>query len=199
MKNKLGTERRNLEYFEPQGLWASLKRSARQHGFNGTWGTIYYAFVKNIEWLLHILGQKLPFTGLRVKLHRMRGVNIGKNVFIGYNCVLDEVFPDFITIEDNSGLNGNVFLLVHTTPSEVFKGLFESFVAPIVIKSYSWIGINSTIMPGVTVGPFSVVSSGSVVFENVPPYTVVRGNPAKVVAKLPKRIINININKLGLN
>ena len=198
MRNKLGTERRNLEYFEHQGLWKSLKRSAKQHGFNGTFGTIYYAIVKNVDWILHIFAQKLPFTGIRIKLHKFRGVNIGKNVFIGYNCTLDEVFPDFITIKDYCGLNGSVTLLTHTTPGIEFKSLFESYVSPIIINSHSWIGINSTIMPGVTIGPFSVVAAGSVVFEDVPPYTVVRGNPAKVVAKLPNRIINKNINKMGL-
>jgi acetyltransferase-like isoleucine patch superfamily enzyme len=41
-------------------------------------------------------------------------------------------------------------------------------------------------MPGVTVGKASVVTSGSVVVTNVPPYTMVQGNPAKVIKQFPR-------------
>jgi acetyltransferase-like isoleucine patch superfamily enzyme len=59
-------------------------------------------------------------------------------------------------------------------------------VRPIVIRDNVWIGVNSLIFPGVTIGEGSVVSAGSVVTGDVPPYTVVAGNPARKVAALPQ-------------
>lgn len=55
---------------------------------------------------------------------------------------------------------------------------------PIVIEDKAWIGFDSTILKGVTIGEGSVVGAKSVVTRNVDPYTVVAGNPAKVVRKL---------------
>ena len=49
-----------------------------------------------------------------------------------------------------------------------------------------WIGLNSIILKGVNIGKCSIVAAGSVVTKNVPPYTVVAGNPARVVKTLEK-------------
>ena len=57
-------------------------------------------------------------------------------------------------------------------------------IAPVVIKRRSWIGFNSTILKGVTVGEGAVVAAASVVTKDVEPYTVVAGNPAKIVRTL---------------
>lgn len=51
----------------------------------------------------------------------------------------------------------------------------------VVIESNVWIGLGATIMPGVRVGEGAVVAAGSVVTKDVPPMTVVAGNPAKIV------------------
>jgi acetyltransferase-like isoleucine patch superfamily enzyme len=55
---------------------------------------------------------------------------------------------------------------------------------PIVIEPNVWIGFEACVLPGVTVGRGSVVGARSVVIETVPPYTVVVGNPARVIRKL---------------
>jgi acetyltransferase-like isoleucine patch superfamily enzyme len=57
-------------------------------------------------------------------------------------------------------------------------------VRPIRIDDNVWIGARATIFPGVTIGTGSVVSAGAVVMSDVPPYTVVAGNPARKVAAL---------------
>lgn len=53
---------------------------------------------------------------------------------------------------------------------------------PIVIEDNVWVGCNSIILKGVTIGEGSIVSAGSVVMDDVPPYSIVRGNPAVVVS-----------------
>lgn len=56
---------------------------------------------------------------------------------------------------------------------------------PIVVEDGVWIGMHSLILPGVTLGQGCVVSAGSVVTQDVPPNTLVAGNPAIVQQKLP--------------
>jgi len=58
-------------------------------------------------------------------------------------------------------------------------------VKPVVLEDHCFIGVNAVVMPGVTVGKASVVASGSVVVSNVPPFTMVSGNPAKVIKRFP--------------
>ena len=53
--------------------------------------------------------------------------------------------------------------------------------APIVIEDESWIGSNSVVLPGVTIGKHCVVAAGSIVIKDVPPWSVVAGNPARII------------------
>lgn len=52
---------------------------------------------------------------------------------------------------------------------------------PIVIEDDVWIGVNAMVMPGVKIGKGAIISSGSVVFMDIPEYSIVAGNPARVV------------------
>jgi acetyltransferase-like isoleucine patch superfamily enzyme len=58
--------------------------------------------------------------------------------------------------------------------------------APILIKSNAWIGMDALIMKGVTIGEGAIVAARSVVTKDVPPFTIVGGNPAKVIKTLSR-------------
>jgi acetyltransferase-like isoleucine patch superfamily enzyme len=58
---------------------------------------------------------------------------------------------------------------------------------PISLGRNSWVGFDSCVLPGVTIGEGSIVGARSVVLEDVPPYTVVAGNPARVIRRLDPR------------
>ena len=169
---------KNLPYYKPaqklsdQIIHSSSKRKMTKLGF----------IIKKIR--NYRLGKKAlshPVNNVRIKCHRKRGVHIGSGVMIGIGCVLDHAFPEYITMEDNTALAGNVYIICHSNPYEHFKGKLLSYVAPVIIKKGSWVGVNATILPGVTVGENSVISAGAVVSKDVPPNTIVAGNPAAVI------------------
>lgn len=109
---------------------------------------------------------------LRVALHRARGVQIGNNVWIGYDVILDTSRPFLITLEDGCALSMRVTVVAHFRGSTGVKVERDAFIGP-----------GAIILPGVVVGRGAVVTAGSVVTRSVPPMTVVQGNPAAPVAK----------------
>jgi acetyltransferase-like isoleucine patch superfamily enzyme len=108
----------------------------------------------------------------RVRLHRARGVNIGRNVWIGYDAILDTSWPQLITIEDGVSIGIRVTVIAHFRESQGVKIEHDAFIGPGVI-----------ILPNVVVGHGAVVTAGSVVTRSIAPMTLVRGNPAVPVAK----------------
>ncbi|WP_406656885.1 acyltransferase [Methanolobus sp. ZRKC2] len=135
----------------------------------------------------------LPMTpSMRVKCQRIRGVNIGENVFVGFEVYMDPVHPQMITIEDDVAISGRNSILVHTSPPSYFREshprmskLFAK-TSPVTIKRGAWIAIDVVILPGVTIGENSIVTAGSVVSKDIPPNCIARGNPAEVVLRLDK-------------
>ena len=124
---------------------------------------------------------------MRCRLERMRGVKIGKNVFLTGGNILDRVRPDLITIEDDVSLAGGVCILTHSNPTGPIREILgpkSNIIKPVHIKRGAWITINCTILPGVTIGECAIVATGSVVNKDVAPYTIVAGNPARFVKKI---------------
>jgi len=123
--------------------------------------------------VLQHLARMLPGAqSLRVALHRARGVQIGQNVWIGYDVVLDTSRPFLITLEDGCVLSMRVTVLAHFRESTGVKVERDAFV-----------GAGALILPNVVIGQGAVVAAGSVVTRSVAPLTMVQGNPAVPVAK----------------
>ena len=146
------------------------------------------SFIKGV-WsrYLQALAMYMPMLpSTRVFLQRMRGAKIGKNVFLGAEVMIDPVFPNLVTIEDNVTIAGRNILQAHSDRSfEPNKGtLTESKFLPIKIERWAWITIGVIILPGVTIGHNAVVAAGAVVTKDVPPFTMVAGVPAKIIKRL---------------
>lgn len=181
MKAYLELKRQPLPHYKRANLWATIHRSARVHGYRCA---LWFAIIR---WKDHVFNQwamRCPWNGLRIRLQRWRGVKIGKHVHIGPGCTLDYPYPYFVIIEDGASLAGNNYVLAHSTPMEYHKQCVESFVAPTVIGRNVWVGVNATILPGVTIGKGAIVAAGAVVTKDVPPRTLVAGVPAKIVKEL---------------
>ena len=123
----------------------------------------------------------------RCRIERLRGVKVGKHVFLAGGNVLDRVRPDLITIEDYVSIAGGVYVLTHSNPTTPLRKILSESsnkIAPVVIKKGAWVGVNSVILPGVTIGENAIVAAGSVVAKDVAPYTVVGGAIAKEIKKI---------------
>lgn len=131
-----------------------------------------------------------PFNSLRVKMHRRRGVHIGKNVYIGQQCCLDNAYPEFIFIEDNVSIVNETTILTHVNPYEHFRGIIESRVVPVVVEEGAWIGAKCILTAGAHIGKYSIVSAGSVVGRKMPAYSMIAGNPAKKIYDFKDSMLN---------
>lgn len=131
--------------------------------------------------LLMLIAYACPSNGLRIKLHRLRGVTIGKAVYLGMFCFLDNLYPEYIEIRDNASVNAGTMILTHFNPMRQYAPIFKARVAPVIVGTKAIVAVRSILLPGVTIGESAIVSAGSVVEKDVPAYTLVRGNPAKKV------------------
>lgn len=128
-----------------------------------------------------------PFVGFNAFLHELRGVCMGKEVKIAHDVLLDPVEPCSITLEDYVTISPRVTIFAHTNPTlPLYEYMGPRTVHPVRIKKGSWIGTGAIILPGVTIGEYSVVGAGSVVTKDVPDHTLVTGVPAKPVKSLKK-------------
>ncbi len=113
-------------------------------------------------------------------------VRLGNYVYANFNLTL--VDDGYIDIGDNVMFAPNVTVITATHP--VLPALREKglqFNVDVKICNNVWIGAGAIIMPGITVGENSVVGAGSVVTKDVPPNTVVVGNPARVLREIGER------------
>ena len=184
MKNKLS--KKKLNYTEGKGFIKTLKISGENHGARGIFQLTLYLLKRLSNLSLHQIAQIAPYNKFRTMLHKTRGVNIGNRVQVGIDVWIDEAFPEYVFIEDNVAISIGCKILSHSIPPEYHRKKLISYAAPVYIKKNVWIGVACIILPGVTIGEGSVISAGSVVSTNIPPHSIVRGNPAQVVGVIKK-------------
>ena len=118
-------------------------------------------------------------------------VEIQKNVFIGKNCKISShtFICEGVTIEDNVFIGHNVAFINDSFPrATTGDGKLQTEadwkVEPTLVKKSASIGSGSTILANVTIGENAIIGAGSVVTKNVPPDTIVAGNPAKTLRRV---------------
>ena len=139
------------------------------------------------SWILHSLAYCSPHSGFAVSMQRARGVKIGKNCHISPYVQIDLVYPHLIQIENNVTIATNTLIFAHVNPTAnlfLKKTEYPRKVKSVVIKSGVVLFPGSIIIAGVTIGENSLVGAGSVVSNDVPEYSVVVGNPARIVKKI---------------
>jgi len=110
-----------------------------------------------------------------------RDFSIGDNSGVGINCLVQSG----TVIGDNVMMGPEVFIYTknHRHDRTDIPMIQQGFdrIDPVTIKNDVWIGYRVIILPGVTINEGTVVGAGAVVAHDTPPYSVVAGNPAKVV------------------
>ncbi|MDF0677012.1 MAG: sugar O-acetyltransferase [Nitrospira sp.] len=111
-------------------------------------------------------------------------IRLGRNAFINFNCIFLDCAP--IEIGDNLQMGPAVqlYTAAHPLEADVRRSGLE-YARPIRIGSDVWIGGGAIVLPGVTIGEGAVIGAGSVVVRDVPPGSVVVGNPARVSRAVP--------------
>lgn len=168
-----------------KGLLGDAASSAKDRGDRSVlWLAMNYLWR---NWLLGHLVRVAP-RGVILTLHKWRGVKMGRDVFIDPTAIVETAFPENITIGNDVRITAGCVIMSHIKAPHYLRetGLVPVVLKPVVLEDHCFIGVNSVILPGVTVGKASVVTSGSVVMNNVPPYTMVQGNPARVIKQFPK-------------
>ncbi len=131
---------------------------------------------------------------LRPFILRRMGCKVGKGCFIGDYVRVDTSHTDMITVEDNVSIASGSRLLCHQRDfSDFCVGddymKLGYVVKPIVLKKGCLVGMESFVMPGVTIGEGAIVGAGSLVTKDIPAWTIAAGRPAKVLKQIPKREI----------
>ena len=107
-----------------------------------------------------------------------KNIRVGKNVFINHCCEFMD--RGGIILEDDVLIAPKVNLITINHPVDP-SIRSSTYCAPIIIRKKAWIGVAASIMPGVTVGENSIVAANAVVTKDVPPNTIVGGNPANII------------------
>jgi acetyltransferase-like isoleucine patch superfamily enzyme len=139
-------------------------------------------FKRAIRNLLSIFAWYMPWKRFRAIFHKLRGVKIYKNVEIGYMVFIDNRRPELVTIEENATVTSMCILLAHDLSMRYIDG--TEIIGETTIKKGAFIGMNSTIMPGVTIGENCIIACGSVVTKDTESNSIYGGVPAKLIKKI---------------
>ena len=129
------------------------------------------------KWLSAKIIPHIVLNELRIFLYRLCGYNIGKNVFIGMRCYLDDLEPNLLTIEDNCIISYGVFFACHGRNQQH---------TPILIKKGAYIGMRSNVISGktgVTIGENAVIGACTLVNKSIPDGATAVGVPCRIITK----------------
>ncbi len=121
-------------------------------------------------------------TERRWRILRARGMHIGRDVWLPASTWIDDSHAYLIHIGDHCGFGEGCLLLAHDAQMDEF--LDAARVGRVVIRESSHIGAHTIVLPGVEIGPRTIVGAGSIVSRSLPPETVCAGNPARVLCSL---------------
>jgi acetyltransferase-like isoleucine patch superfamily enzyme len=123
-------------------------------------------------------------------------ISIGRNTFIGFSLLASSTR---IEVGDDILISGGCYILDHNSHAigwtqrkqdvrDWYRGKKDWThvkVKPVKIGNKSWVGLNVIILKGVEIGEGAIVAAGSVVVKSVPAWTIVAGNPARVIREIP--------------
>lgn len=146
----------------------------------------------------HLIIGRQSIVETKIVFERDRAaVSVGDRTFIGAGMM---TVAHNITIGNDVMIAWGVSVSDHNSHSVVFSERMDDVVdwlkgeknwsnvryAPVRVCDKVWIGFDSIILKGTTIGEGAVVGAGSVVTKDVPPWTIVAGNPARIIREIPE-------------
>ncbi len=110
-------------------------------------------------------------------------IEVGKNFFANYNCMILDVAR--VVIGDNCQMAPNVAIYTagHPVHPDTRNTAYE-YGIEVTIGDNVWIGGNTVICPGVHIGSNTVIGAGSVVTRDIPDWVIAAGNPCRVIREI---------------
>lgn len=173
--------------------------SEKEYGDVSLWRVIKQFFrnihLKHLEKMLDRFYLE-PFAPrkLRPILIRKMGCHVGKNTFFGDYVRMDTSYADMIYIGDYTHITSGCRILCHQRDlTNYCKGDNAADLGyktgEVHIGKGVMVGMETIIMPGVTIGDGAIIGAGSIVTKDIPAWTIATGRPARVVKEIPKKEI----------
>lgn len=149
----------------------------------------FFNFIFLFKGVLGYIAYVIIFpTWLSALVHKIRGVKIDKykTVYIAPNVLIDNSFPENITVGNYVYLTRGCKIIAHTafTPIAQEYTKCEYVLGSVVIEDGAYIGVNAVVLPNVRIGKCAVIGSGAVVTKDIPDYAIAVGCPAKVIGDI---------------
>jgi maltose O-acetyltransferase len=144
--------------------------------------------------ILKLFVKHMPIFQLRAAMLRWCGYGVGKEVFIGEDLIIIDELEDrgMVTIGDRAAIAPRVTLVVSSRPNASRIAPYVNVNhGPIVIESDAWIGTGVVVFPNTRIGEGAIVSANSVVTQDVKPYTLVGGQPARMIKMVSVPWVNL--------
>jgi acetyltransferase-like isoleucine patch superfamily enzyme len=144
-----------------------------------------------------VLLSPINYRKIRPIIWRWMGAKVGKNCFIGYEVWIDMTNTHLVELEDHVHIANRCLLLCHQRDLSNYHvgddyAKLGYIRRKIHLKKGCLIGMDTIIMPGVTVGEGAIIGAGSLVSKDIPAWTIAAGRPAKVIKQVPERKNKIN-------
>ena len=139
-------------------------------------------YSKTVQGILHVLAMNAPHERVSILFYRMRGTKIGKNVYIDRGVFIEGWRPHLVIVEDNVEIGPKVIIVaIDSSYNTISQRNIPILYGNVTVERNAYIGAGAVILPGVTIGEYSIVAAGAVVTKDVLPRTVVAGVPAKMI------------------
>lgn len=179
--------------------WLGFNYSEEKYGDVSLWRVIRQFFrnmhLKHLEKMLDRFYLE-PFAPrkLRPIIIRKMGCHVGKNTFFGDYVRMDTSYADMIYIGDYTHITSGCRLLCHQRNLTGYcvgdnAADLGYRTGEIHIGKGVMVGMETLIMPGVTIGDGAIIGAGSIVTKDIPAWTIATGRPARVVKSIPEREI----------
>ena len=156
---------------------------------------VFYRIKKALGMLNHYYVRpdvgKFGSFGEKSTFSRPADIKCAKNIYIGKNCrfgpkaTIMSVGNSRFIVKDNFGSAEGLTVITSTHIQEIGKlrtgGNEDNTYKDIVIEEDVWAGFNVTLLPGAYIGRGCILGAGAVIHTKIPPYSIVVGNPAKVI------------------